>query len=126
MEVKHGKGNVFIVASPVELAESPGSVVAVYRHVLSRVGIEPEFEAAHLASGVLVRAEILKTAVLYLFVSESAADEYVDIKDKLTGANLKLTLPASRTKLILLDRKAGTVLASYAGPEWPTVGTASN
>jgi hypothetical protein len=119
MEVKHGKGEVFIVASPVELAESPESVAAVYRHVLSRIGIAPEFEAAHLAPGILVRAEILKDSVLYLFVSEASRDEDIDIRDTLTGANLKLALPALRTKLMLLDRATGAVLASYAGPEWP-------
>jgi hypothetical protein len=57
--------------------------------------------------------------VLYLFVSESSRDEDIEIRDKLTGANLKLTLPASRTKLMLLDRATGAVVASYAGPEWP-------
>ncbi|MGA3371002.1 MAG: hypothetical protein ABSC48_04495 [Terracidiphilus sp.] len=119
LEVRHGKGTIFIVASPVELAESPESATAVYRHVLSRIGIAPEFEAAHLAPGVLVRTEIWKNSVLYLFVSESSRNEDIELRDKLTGANLKLTLPASRTKLILLDRATGAIIASYVGPEWP-------
>jgi hypothetical protein len=119
MEVKHGKGKIFIVAAPVELAESPDIAAAVYRHVLSRIGIAPEFEAAHLAPCILVRAEVLKDSVLYLFVSETSRDEHVDITDRLTGANLKLALPALRTKLMLLDRATGAVLASYAGPDWP-------
>jgi endo-1,4-beta-mannosidase len=119
MEVKHGKGTIFIVAAPVELAESPDSAAAVYRHVLSSLKIAPEFEAAHLPHGVLVRTEIMKDSVLYLFVSESSRNEDIDLRDKLTGAHLKLTLPASRTRLLLLDRATGAVLASYAGPEWP-------
>ena len=119
MEVKHGKGNIFIVSSPVELAESPDSAAAVYRHVLSSLGIAPEFEAAHLASGVLVRTEIMKDSVLYLFVSETSRNEDIDLRDKLTGAHLKLTLPALRTRLLLLDRTSGSVLASYIGLEWP-------
>jgi hypothetical protein len=61
----------------------------------------------------------LKDSVLYLFVSETSRDEHVDITDRLTGANLKLALPALRTKLMLLDRATGAVLASYAGPDWP-------
>jgi hypothetical protein len=119
MEVKHGKGTIFIVASPVELAESPDSAAAVYRHVLARIGIAPEFEAAHLPSGILVWAEIMKDSVLYLFVSESSQDEDIDLRDKLTSAHLKLTLHASRTRLLLLDRASGSVVASYAGPRWP-------
>jgi len=120
LEVKHGKGTVFLVAAPVELAESPDVAAAVYRHVLARVGIQPAFDVAHLTPGVLVRADIRKDSVLYLFVSESAADQDIDITDKLTGADLKLHLPASRTKLMLLDRATGSVLASYSGPEWAT------
>jgi hypothetical protein len=119
MEVKHGAGIIFMVAAPVELAESPESTVEVYRHVLSRIGIEPEFDTARLAPGVLARAEIRKDSVLYLFVSESNRIEDIEIRDKLTGANLKLTLPAMRTKLMLLDRATGAAIASYVGPEWP-------
>lgn len=117
MEVKHGRGSIFIVASPVELAESSESAAKVYRHVLSRIGIASEFDAAHLASGVLVRTEIMNHAVLYLFASESSQDEQIHLRDKLTGTNLKFTLPALRTRLLLLDRATGSVLASYAGPE---------
>jgi hypothetical protein len=119
LEVKHGAGIIFMVAAPVELAESPESTVEVYRHVLSRIGIEPEFDTARLAPGVLARAEIRKDSVLYLFVSESNRIEDIEIRDKLTGANLKLTLPAMRTKLMLLDRATGAAIASYVGPEWP-------
>ena len=118
IEVRQGKGNIFLVATPVEFAESPDAAAAVYQHVLSQIGIAPEFEAAHLPSGVLLRPEVLKDSVLYLFVSESSADQDIDIRDKLSGANLKLNLQASRTKLVLLDRTTGAVLAAYSGPEW--------
>jgi hypothetical protein len=118
IEVRQGKGNIFLVATPVEFAESPDAAAAVYQHVLSQIGIVPEFEAAHLPPGVLLRPEVLKDSVLYLFVSESSADQDIDIRDKLSGANLKLNLQASRTKLVLLDRTTGAVLAAYSGPEW--------
>jgi hypothetical protein len=119
IEVKHGMGTIFIVAAPIELAESPDVATDVYQYVLSRVGIAPDFEAKQLPSDVLVRPEIFKDSVLYLFVSESSIDESIDIRDKLTGTNLKLELPASRTKLVLLDRATGTVIDAYNGPEWP-------
>ena len=61
----------------------------------------------------------MNNTVLYLFVSETSRNENIDLRDKLTGAHLKLTLPALRTSLLLLDRASGAVLASYAGPEWP-------
>jgi len=119
IEVKHGKGTIFVVAPPVELAESPDAAAAVYRHVFWELGLESDFAVKHLPPGILVRPEVFKDAVLYLFVSESTADQYIDIRDKLSGANLKLDLPASRTKLILLDRRTGTIESEYSGPEWP-------
>jgi hypothetical protein len=119
LEVKPGQGTIFLVASPVELAESPQATAAVYRHVLTAIGIEPGFEVHDLPSGILVRPQVFKDAVLYLLVSESSADQAIDIRDKLSGANLKLNVPASRTKLVLLDRGTGAVLAQYDGPEWP-------
>jgi hypothetical protein len=119
LEVKPGKGTIFLVASPVELAESPQATAAVYRHVLTAIGIEPGFEVHDLPSGILVRPQVFKDAVLYLLVSESSADQAIDIRDKLSGAKLKLNVPASRTKLVLLDRGTGAVLAQYDGPEWP-------
>jgi hypothetical protein len=61
----------------------------------------------------------MKDSLLYLFVSESSRNEDIDLRDKLTGAHLKLTLPALRTNLLLLDRPTGAVHASYLGPEWP-------
>jgi len=120
LEVKQGKGTIFLVASPVELAESAEATVALYRHVLSETGIEPDFIVNRLPSSILVRPEVFKDSVLYLLVSESSADQVIDIRDKLSGANLKRKLPASRTKLVLLDRGTGAVLSEYEGPEWPT------
>jgi hypothetical protein len=119
LEVKQGKGTIFLVASPVELAESADATVAVYRHVLSEIGIEPDFVVNRLPSGILVRPEIFKDSVLYLLVSESSADQVIDIRDKLSGVTLKRNLPASRTKLVLLDRATGAVLSEYDAPEWP-------
>jgi hypothetical protein len=120
LEVKQGKGTIYVVASPVEMAESPDATAAVYRHVLSEVGIQPDFEITRLPSGILVRPQVFEDSVLYLLVSESSADQMIDIRDKLSGGNLKLKLPASRTKLVLLNRAAGAVISEYDGPEWPT------
>ena len=117
MEVKQGKGRIFVVAVPIELAESPDAAVAVYRHVFSELGIEPDFEIKHLPAGILVRREVFKDSVLYLLVSESGADQAINIRDTVSGADLKLNLPASRTKLVLLDRTTGVVLSEYDGPE---------
>jgi hypothetical protein len=58
--------------------------------------------------------------VLYLFISESSEAHTAEIRDKLSGARIKLQIPALRTKLILVDRATGGVIATYHGPEGPT------
>jgi len=52
-------------------------------------------------------------SMLYLFASESAQEEEIAIKDKTTGAEIRLRLPAQRASLVLLGKKDGRVLAQY-------------
>jgi hypothetical protein len=118
IEVRYGAGRVFIVSVPVELAESPQTTVKVYRYVLSRVGIEPPFEASSLSPSMLVRQRVFKDSVLYLFSSESPKSQNLDIRDKLTGARMQLSVPALRTDMLLINRATGKTILSYRQPEW--------
>ncbi|MGA9567811.1 MAG: hypothetical protein WBS19_19960, partial [Candidatus Korobacteraceae bacterium] len=59
------------------------------------------------------RPTIFENAVLYLFMSESGRDEPVDVRDKLTGAEIRFTLPEQRAALVLLNRKDGKVIGKY-------------
>jgi hypothetical protein len=118
IEVRHGAGRVFVVNAPVELAESPQATVEVYRYVLSRVGIEPPFEASGLSPSMLVRRRVFKDSVLYLFASESSESQNLDIRDKLTGARMQLSVPALRTEMLLVDRATGKIISTYRQPEW--------
>jgi hypothetical protein len=120
IEAEYGSGHVFIVEVPIELTESPDVTVEVYEHVLSRLGIEPIFEADDLPQSVLVKPRVFRDSVLYLFISESSEAHTAEIRDKLSGARIKLQIPALRTKLILVDRATGGVIATYHGPEGPT------
>ena len=63
--------------------------------------------------GVLARPTVFENAVLYLFMSESGRDEPIDVRDKLTGAEIKFTLPEQRAALVLLNKKDGRVIAKY-------------
>jgi hypothetical protein len=119
LEVKYGKGRVFLVSAPVELAESPDATVMVYRHVLAQLEIKPSFEDNSLPSSVLVRPLVLRDAVLYLLSSESSDDQDIDLHDDLSGGWIKLHLPALRTTLVLLNRKTGQITTAYHGPTWP-------
>ncbi len=112
-EISLGKGRIFLVDFPVELAQGTASAARVYEWVLAQVGIEPPFAGKISSPGVLVRPEIFAHAVLYLFESESVQPEPINIRDRLTGAEMNFTLPALASRLILLSRPSGRVLARY-------------
>lgn len=117
LELKRGKGSIFLVSEPVELGESPDVAARLYLFVLSRVGIEPSYDGQPVSTAVLVRPVAFADSVLYLFVSESSRDEDVDLQDRLTGAELRFRLPSQRAKLVLVGKSNGQVLAVYNGPD---------
>jgi hypothetical protein len=116
LEVKRGKGTIFLTAYPVELAESPQPTYQVYEHVLARLQLMPPYEGKAGSSAILIRAVPFADSILYLLVSESAQNEAIDIKDRTTGALIQTYLPAQRTRLILLSKKNGGILDSYSPP----------
>jgi len=112
-----GKGKLFVSSYPLELAEGPEPTAILYGWVLKRVGIEPPFVGRFPSPGVLIRPVNFAESVLYLFVSESASDEEIDVKDRATGSSLRFRLPAQRASLVLLRKRDGKVLARYGFPE---------
>jgi hypothetical protein len=111
-ELALGRGRLFWLAYPVELAEGSQAAAAVYAHVASRLGLAPLFEPqATLAAGVLVFATVLEDSVLYVMASESAEDATVDLRDRTTGARLRLALPRQRAAMALIGIKERAVLA---------------
>jgi hypothetical protein len=75
--------------------------------------VEAQYEAKQLSPGVLVRPTVFADSILYLFMSESGRDEAINVRDKLTGANIKFTLPEQRAALVLLNKRDGRVMAKY-------------
>lgn len=112
-ELTVGKGKLLVASYPVEMSEGNEATAAVYAAALRRAGVEPRYEAKQLSPGVLVRPTVFQNAVLYLFMSESGRDEAIDVRDKLTGAEMKFTLPEQRAVLVLLNRKDGKVIGKY-------------
>ena len=80
---------------------------------MRRAGIDSPYDVRELSVGVLARPTFFANAVLYLFMSESGRDQPVDVRDKLTGAEIKFMLPEQRAALVLLNKKGGRVLAKY-------------
>jgi len=112
-ELAVGKGKLLIASYPVEMSEGKDSTAAVYAAALRRAGVEPQYDAKQLSPGVLARPTVFEKTVLYLFLSESGRDEPIDVRDRLTGAEIRFTLPEQRAALVLLNRKDGTLIGKY-------------
>jgi hypothetical protein len=110
-ELAYGRGRLFWLAYPVELAEGTQGAAAVYAYVAGRLGLTPLFELqAPLPAGVLVYPTVLEDSVLYVMVSESAEDATVDLRDRATGARLMIPLPRQRAAMALIGIKERSVL----------------
>ena len=112
-ELTVGKGKLLLASYPVELSEGNDATAAVYAAALRRAGVEPPYEARQLSVGVLARPTVFEDSVLYLFMGESGRDEPIDVRDKITGAEIKFTLPEQRAVLVLLSKKDGRVIGRY-------------
>ena len=113
-EINVGKGRIFWVAYPVELAEGTEAAAAVYAYVAGKLGISSLFDSAGpVPAGVLIFPTVLEDSVLYVMASESADDVKLDIRDKTTGARLRLTLGRQHAALALMGKREKAVVAKY-------------
>jgi hypothetical protein len=117
-EIPYGKGRIFWAAYPVELAEGTQTAADLYAYVAGRVGIAPAFELVSglqstLSSGVLIYPTVLEDSVMYVMVSDAAEDAKIDLRDKLTGARLSLTLPSQHAAIAVIGKREKSVVAKY-------------
>jgi hypothetical protein len=113
-EIPYGQGRIFWTAYPVELAEGSEAVSALYAYVAAKSGIVPLYDlSAALSPGVLVFPIVLEDSVLYVLESDSADDARIDLRDKLTGARVTLTLPAQHAALAVVGKQTKSVVAKY-------------
>jgi hypothetical protein len=113
-EISYGQGHIFWAAYPVELAEGSEAVATVYAYVAGKAGVAPLYDStAALSPGVLVFPIVLEDSVLYVMESDSAEDAKIDLRDKLTGTRVTLTLPAQHAALAVVGKQTKSVVAKY-------------
>jgi hypothetical protein len=111
-EIPYGRGRIYWVAYPVELAEGTQAAAELYMTVATKVGIVPAYDlATPLASGVLVYATVLDDSVMYLMISDTADDSQIDLRDKLTGTRITLPLSAQHAAIAIVSKKERSVVA---------------
>ena len=101
-------------AYPMELSRDSVFAAQVYAPLLTSLAIQPPFKLLYnVFSGVLVYPVELQDSVLYIFESETDQDTEIDLKDAVTGAELRFRLPAERGALALIDKKTKEMVAQY-------------
>jgi hypothetical protein len=113
-EVPWGKGKILLASEPVELAEGLEATAQVYAWALARAGVEPPLIVKSLTPGILIRPLYFRDSTLYLLVSEAELGREVEFRDRRTGAEVRLHLPAQRARILLLRNRDHQVLADYA------------
>ncbi len=108
----HGKGRILVASAPVELAEGLQATADLYAWALGQAGVQSPFDG-QTPAGVLVRPVALADSVLYLIVSESANEETISVRDRLTGGEIKMKIAPGRAQLVLLNRAGGQVIARF-------------
>ena len=112
-ELAVGSGKLYVANYPVELAESLEPAVELYRWALGKAGVNSAFAGTLPSEGVLMRRSAFRDALLYLFVSESAADEQIAVRDVETNSRFEFRLSSRRARLLLVDRSSGKTLAAF-------------
>jgi len=103
-DIPLGSGHLYVTSDPVELAESPQPISQLYSSILKRVDLKPAYDSKSLPNSVLIRATSLRDAMLYLLVNESNAPQNLNIKDRSTGAELKVNLASQRARLAIIRK----------------------
>ena len=113
-EVAHGKGRIFWVAYPVELAEDLQPTADLYSYVSSRLNITPMFTTqSPLSPGILAFPIALADSMLYVFVSDAADDAKIDLRDQTTGAQIDFSLAAQHAAIAVIGKEEKRVVAKY-------------
>jgi hypothetical protein len=112
-ELKHGNGRIFWTSYPVELADGESAAGELYAAVAGELAMQPLFETRPLQPGIMAYSLPVDDSVLYIFVSDSAHDSAISLRDKATGVPLHFTLPAEHAAMALIGRKEKNVIAKY-------------
>jgi hypothetical protein len=113
-QATRGKGRIIWASNPVELSQDELWAGLLYTPAAGSAGLEPEFaELQPLSPGVMVYPMQLEDSALYIFVSDSASDSKVDVRDKKTGVRVVFTLPGQHAAMALIGKKEKFVLAKY-------------
>jgi len=66
-----------------------------------------------LPAGILAFPTLFADSIVYVFVSDSAADAAIQLQDLATGVRLDFQLPSQHAAIAVLGKKEKKLLARY-------------
>jgi len=113
-ELSRGKGHIYWTAYPVELAENLQATADLYAYAAAQAKLTPAFhEFSPLPSGILAYPTSFADSIVYVFVSDSAADAAIQLQDLATGVRLDFKLGSQHAAIAVLGKKEKKLLARY-------------
>ena len=113
-EIAHGKGRIFWAAYPVELAEDLQNAADLYAFVATRIKLNPMFQAkAEVPPGVLIFPTEMADSIVYVLISDSAADTTINVRDDMTGVALSIPLRSQHAAIAVIGKKERNIVARY-------------
>jgi len=118
VDVPYGGGRLIWCPLPVELNERSEPIAALYAYALEAASYRPALEWLEGGDrpGVYGRKLAFRDGALFVFVSESACDEAIRVRDAATGTVYSFTLERERAALFAADA-AGRIVAAYRDRE---------
>ena len=101
----YGLGRVVWSPLPLEVGDSMTAIAAFYRLALSLARVAPVFTATPTTPAVLILPSVFRDVVLYTFISEIDRDVRLTVTHLETRERFNVVVPATRTKMMLIDRK---------------------
>ncbi len=101
------EGNIWNEPLPLEFAKEEEPLIALLKEALKNSGVSFYF------SEIPITTSILKTKghVLAVFINESSSDVKRNIE--IESRRYDVLVPASRAKILFIERKTGKIVASY-------------
>ena len=93
------------------------AIKAFYQLALAQARISPAFTVLPNTPSVVIIPARFRDVLVYTFVSESDVDTRLRFFHRTPQNRLRVTLPAGRTNMVLLDRKTGKLIDSSYGTD---------
>jgi len=109
-----GHGTLVLAPFPVELSEdSYNSTQVLYWAMLHIAAVPAGLGTKGAPNGTVIYPIELQDAVLYIIESEIAAEQGIDLRDPVSGTELKFVLASQHAALALIDKKTKQIVAKY-------------